>query len=308
MQTTKQANKAALEQTSAPLSEATEIEANATLVDLGEHNLRAIYQDLIQKLENNMVADRVRWVDDYLATLVKHDEMTSLWTDPAFYRQLKRAVVDELLPIYDQYLVAKRRAEQKLQKGTWSRYCLWTIGICLAIEAVLSEGRVLRPQVLIPTAVLDGMLGFAIWCVANFSALSELRRTRKTLQASVEELLRKQQVSDQYEIFRSCTGGDLLKAELEQLLSSYSSPAEFWRDYYHARKADPTSREELESHGLDRFRNFLQLHVDDVYSAEAREQRFNALFLLAHKAFVLADRQHYVLQHLAPQNETKDRA
>ena len=33
-------------------------------------------------------------------------------------------------------------------------------------------------------------------------------------------------------------------------------------------------------------------------SPEARQQRFNALFLLAHKTFILNDRAHYVLNHL----------
>ena len=37
-------------------------------------------------------------------------------------------------------------------------------------------------------------------------------------------------------------------------------------------------------------------------SPEARQQRFNALFLLAHKAFILNDREHYVLSTL---NEAK---
>ena len=32
------------------------------------------------------------------------------------------------------------------------------------------------------------------------------------------------------------------------------------------------------------------MHVNGAYSPEARQQRFNALFLLAHKAFILKDR------------------
>src|SRR5208283_3544121 len=112
----------------------------------------------------------------------------------------------------------------------------------------------------------------------------------------------KQQVSDKYEVFRAYTGGDLLKAELQQLLASYRSPAEFWRDYSRVRRADPTTPEALRELGAGRFHGFLELHVGGTYSEEARRQRFDALFLLAHKAFILADRKNYVLDNLAEKN------
>ena len=50
--------------------------------------------------------------------------------------------------------------------------------------------------------------------------------------------------------------------------------------------------------GNKRFNGFLELHVNGAYSPEARQQRFNALFLLAHKAFILNDRENYVLNNL----------
>jgi len=232
--------------------------------------------------------------------------MTTLWTDPTFYRHLKGAIVNEFLPIYDRYRALREKTEQKLEKGTWSRYCLWTIGICLAIEVLMTEGRVLRPQLLIPAALMDGLLGCAIWYVANFRALSELRHIKRSLLSSVQELVLKQRVSEQYEVFRTYTGGELLKAELQQLLGSYDTPSEFWRDYFKVRKADPTSEAELKALGVERFRNFLQLHLEGTYSEEGRQQRFDALFLLAHKSFILADRKHYILDNLAQQLQPKD--
>jgi hypothetical protein len=278
------------------------LETSGTVAGLMPHNLGAIYGDLLTKLEENVVTDRPQFIDDYIATMVKRDEMTTLWTDPAFYRQLKEAVFKELLPLYDRYLVLRQKAERALEKGTWSRYCLWTIGICLAIEAVLTEGRVLRPQMLIPAVIVDGLLGCAVWYIANFRALSELRQLKHKLLGSVQDLIRKQEVSEQYEVFRTYTGGDLLSAELQLLLASYATPAEFWRDYYAVLRADPTTQAELDQLGVERFRDFLQLHVQDAYSAEGRQQRFNALFLLAHKAFILADREHYILENLAQRN------
>src|SRR5690349_23838491 len=181
MQTAKQTNKTSLAADDLPGSSARELEAGAMVANLTQHNVMGIYQDLLGKLEENVVTDRPRFIDDYIATMVKRDEMTTLWTDPAFYRQLKEAILHELLPIYDQYKALREKAEQKLEKGTWSRYCLWTIGICLGIEAVMTEGRVLRPQLLIPAAIVDGLLGYGIWCIANFRTLSELRRIKRRL-------------------------------------------------------------------------------------------------------------------------------
>lgn len=300
MQATGQRNRAHPTVSSISDSAGRELDASATIADLTQHNVQAIYEELLGKLEQNVVTDRMRFIDDYIATMVKRDEMTTLWTDPAFYRQLKGAIRNELLPIYDQYSVLKQKAEQKLEKATWSRYCLWTIGICLGVEALLTEGRVLRPQLLIPAAFIDGLLGYGIWYIANFRALSELRRIKRRLLSSIQELVRKHQVSDQYEVFRTYTGGDLLNAELQQLLESYATPADFWRDYYRVRQADPTTDAELERLEVPRFKHFLQLHVEGTYSEESRLQRFNALFLLAHKSFILADPKHYTLANPAP--------
>ena len=303
MQATKQHEKTRRPGENLSQANDTDLEAGATVADLTRHNVQGIYQDLLQKLEESVVTNRPQFIDDYVATMVKRDEKTTLWTDPAFYRQLKLAIVNELLPIYDKYNGLREKVQQKLEKGTWSRYCLWTIGICLAIELVITEGRVLRPQMLIPAALVDGLLGYAIWFVANFRALSELRHINRRLVNSVRELVRKQQVSEQYEVFRTYTGGDLLKAELDQLLANYETPAAFWRDYYLVRKADPTTELERDALGISRFTNFLELHVGGTYSEEARRQRFDALFLLAHKAFILADRKQYILENLATQSK-----
>ena len=304
MQTTKQLRKANPAADNVSERSDMDLETSATVADLTRHNVQGIYEDLLGKLEESVVTDRLRFIDDYIATMVKRDEMTTLWTDPAFYRQLKLAIQQELMPIYDNYRALREKVQQKLEKGTWSRYCLWTIGICLGIELVITEGRVLRPQMMIPAVLVDGLLGYGIWYVANFRALSELRRINRRLVNSVRDLVGKQQVSEQYEVFRTYTGGDLLKAELEQLLASYATPAEFWRDYYRVRKADPTSEAEREALGISRFKGFLELHVGGTYSEEARLQRFDALFLLAHKAFILADRKNYILENLA--SETKE--
>ena len=130
-----------------------------------------------------------------------------------------------------------------------------------------------------------------------------MKSARRNLLNSIRELDTQHEVAKRYEIFRTYTGGDLLTAELQLLLASYASPAEFWHDYYAVRKADPTTLAELEKLGIKRFSDFVELHVSGAYSPEARQQRFNALFLLAHKAFILNDREHYVLNILKPDNQ-----
>src|SRR3974390_1469761 len=92
---------------------------------LSHRRLDDIYDELLAKLEGNVVTNRTQFVDDYIGTMVKHDEMTTLWTDPAFYQQLKQAIRDELLPIYDRYQELLAKQQRALAKNTWSRYCLW---------------------------------------------------------------------------------------------------------------------------------------------------------------------------------------
>jgi hypothetical protein len=156
---------------------------------------------------------------------------------------------------------------------------------------------------LLPAVVVDGLLGYGLYYLLNYREASTLKRARRNLLNSIRELDTQHEVAKRYEIFRTYTGGELLTAELQLLLASYASPKDFWNDYYVVRKADPTTPAELEKLGIKRFSGFLELHVNGAYSPEARQQRFNALFLLAHKAFILNDREHYVLNILKPDNK-----
>jgi hypothetical protein len=281
------------------------LDAGSLAADVSHRNLGSIYEDLLTRLEGGMFTDRRKFIDDYIATMVKNEEMTTLWTDPSFYQQLKKAILDEFLPLYDKYSALREKEEKKMERGTWPVYCLTVIGICLLIEVVFTEGRVLRPQMLLPAVVLDGVLGYGIWYLMNFRALSALRRINHSMLNGMRDMISRQRVSEQYEVFRTYTGGDLLKAELQQLLASYATPDEFWQDYYLVRRADPTTPEELKKLGLPKFTGFLELHTGGTYSEEARQQRFDALFLLAHKSFILADRRNYVLNNLANSPKTK---
>jgi hypothetical protein len=283
---------------SGSVGEACEPGAGLLMSGLSHRRLDEIYDELLKKLEGNVVTNRNQFVEDYIATMVKHDEMTTLWTDPAFYQQLKQAIREELLPVFDRYQELRARESRKLESNTLSRYCLWGAGICILLEALLTEGRGLRPPLLALATLIGGLLGWGVWRILNSRTLQTIHRLEDGFEQSVRDLIRKQEISENYETFREYTGGELLRAELQELLSHYTKPQEFWRDYREVRLADPITTEALHKLSKPWFNNFLQLHTQGTYSQEAREQRFNALFLLAHKAFLLADRKGYVQSHL----------
>ena len=276
-------------------SPATEGIAQRTLLD--------VCMDLFAKLEASLVTDRQEFIDAYFATLVKQDEMTTLWTEPAYYEHLRSVIQKHVLPLYDQYSAIRTKVLERTEQRSWPKYCLWAVGVGLALELIFTEGRVLRPPTLLPALAVDGLVGYALYYLVNYRDASTLKRARRNLLNSIRELDTQHEVAKRYEIFRKYTGGDLLTAELQLLLSSYAAPKEFWRDYYAVRKADPTSPADLQKLGIERFRGFLELHINGAYTPEARQQRFNALFLLAHKTFILNDREHYVLEHLKPDSK-----
>ncbi|MDB6121726.1 MAG: hypothetical protein JWQ71_719 [Pedosphaera sp.] len=272
--------------------------ANPATEGIAQRTLLDVCMDLFGKLESSLVTNRQEFIDGYFATLVKQDEMATLWTEPAYYEHLRTVIQKEVLPLYDRYCAIREKLLGRIEHRSWPKYCMWAIGICLSLELFFTEGRVLRPPMLLPAVAVDGLLGYGLYYLVNYRETSALKRARKNLLNSIREMDTQHEVAKRYEIFRTYTGGDLLTAEVQSLLASYASPDEFWNDYQAVRKADPTTPADLEKLPNKRFHGFLQLHVDGAYSPEARQQRFNALFLLAHKTFILNDREHYVLNHL----------
>jgi hypothetical protein len=280
-----------------------DLAANPATEGIAQRTLLDVCMDLFGKLEASLVTNRQEFIDAYFATLVKQDEMTTLWTEPAYYEHLRTVIQKEVLPLYDHYSAIRTRVQERTEQRSWPKYCLWAIGIGLALELIFTEGRLLRPPTLLPALAVDALVGYGLYYLINYRDASTLKRERRNLLNSIRELDTQHEVAKRYEIFRTYTGGELLTAELQLLLASYASPREFWNDYYAVRKADPTTPADLERLGIKRFSGFLELHVNGAYSPEARQQRFNALFLLAHKAFILNDRENYVLNLLQPDNK-----
>src|SRR5207244_13006732 len=172
----------------------------------------------------------------------------------------------EVLPLYDRYCAIRAKVLVRIERRSWPKYCLWAIGICLGLELLFTEGRVLRPPMLLPAVVVDGLLGYALYYLVNFREASALKHARRNLLSSIREIDTQHEVAKRYEIFRAYTGGELLTAELQLLLASYPSPTEFWNDYYAVRKADPTTPTDLQKLGIKRFNCFLELHINGAYS------------------------------------------
>lgn len=277
-----------------------DLAASPAIEGIAQRTLLDVCMDLFAKLEASLVTNRQEFIDAYFATMVKQDEMTTLWTEPAYYEHLRSVIQKEVLPLYDRYCAIREKVVERTEQRSWPKYCLWAIGICLGLELVFTEGRVLRPPMLLPAVLVDGLLGYLLYYLVNFRESSTLKHARRNLLNSIRELETQEEVANRYDTFRAYTGGELLTAELQVLLASYASPDEFWNDYRAVRKADPTTPSALEKLGIKRFNGFLELHANGTYSPEARQQRFNALFLLAHKIFILNDREHYVLNNLKP--------
>ena len=278
-----------------------DLAANPAAEGIAQRTLLDVCMDLFAKLEASLVTNRQEFIDAYFGTLVKQDEMTTLWTEPAYYEHLRTVIQKHVLPLYEHYCAIRAQVLERTEQRSWPKYCMWAIGIGLALELVFTEGRLLRPPTLLPALVIDGLVGYGLYYLINYRDAAALKRARRNLLNSIRDLDTQHEVAKRYEVFRKYTGGDLLTAELQLLLASYASPDEFWKDYYAVLKADPTQPADLEKLGIQRFHGFLELHVNGAYSPEARQQRFNALFLLAHKAFILNDRQHYVLNTLKPE-------
>jgi len=48
-----------------------------------------VMHGLFGKLEASLVTNRQEFIDGYFATLVSRIEMTTLWTEPAYYEHLR---------------------------------------------------------------------------------------------------------------------------------------------------------------------------------------------------------------------------
>jgi len=267
---------------------------------MSQLQLKRISKDIIDHAEKAFVPEKglSKVVDDYFVQRLKEDELQHADVDARLYEGLRKMVKAEVLPLYEQFRLDTARIRERKQRRKVWQYVLGTVGFCEILEAVLTHGRSIAPQVLIPSAILYSFIGFIIYTAAQYLDDLQLTRARNRLEKSFESLERKVQTDADYDNRRQLLDSDVLRAEAVEILTHYDRPEEFWRDYKKIREADPTVPSELKALNVPAFEKFLRFHLDGQHSAVARQHRYNRLFIEAHEVFISRDREHYVANHL----------
>lgn len=267
---------------------------------MSQLELKRVSKEVIDHVEKSMVPDRglSKAVDDYFIQLVKREEMNRADINPRLYDSMRGLVRQEVLPLYEQYRRETARIRERRQNRKLWQYVLGTVAVIEGLEAILTRGRSMAPQVLVPTVILNGFLGFVVYAGAQYFDELLLRRARKRLETSLDNLETMALTDLEYDDRRQLLDADVLRAEALEVLTHYSKPEDFWRDYRKVREADPTLPGELRALELPAFEKFLRFHVEGQTSAAARQHRFNRLFVEAQEVFINRDRDNYVLNHL----------
>src|SRR5258706_15745790 len=105
--------------------------------------------------------------------------MATLWTEPAYYEHLRTVIQKEVLPVYDQYSAIRGKVRERMEQRSWPKYCVWAVGICLGLELVLTEGRVLRPPMLLLAVAGDALVGYGLFYLGNLRETSALQTARE---------------------------------------------------------------------------------------------------------------------------------
>jgi hypothetical protein len=267
---------------------------------MSQLELKRVSKEVIDHVEKSMVADQglSKAVDDFFIQLVKQEEMQHPDINPKLYDSLRGVVRQEVLPLYEQYRKETARIRERRQNRKLWQYVLGTVAFIEGLELILTRGRSMAPQVLIPTVILNSFLGFIIYGTAQYFDDLLLRRARKRLEVSLDSVESRAVTDVMYDDRRQLMDADLLRAEALEILTHYEDPEAFWRDYTRVREADPTLPGELRKLEAPAFEKFLRFHLEGQLSAPARQNRFNRLFVEAQELFVSRDRENYALSHL----------
>lgn len=267
---------------------------------MSQLQLKQISHEIIDQAERSLVPEKrlPKVVDDYFIQRLKQDEMEHAEVDARLYDGMRKVVQSEVLPLYEQFRRDTARLRERKQRRKLWQYVLGTVACFELLEAMVTRGRSVAPQVFFPTAVLYSFIGFIIYTAAQYVDDLQLARARNRLEKSFEGLQAMAETDAEYDQRRQLADADVLRAEAMEILTHYQQPEDFWRDYLKAREADPTVPAELRALNLPAFERFLRFHVDGQHSPVARQHRFNRLFIEAHEVFLSRDREDYAVKHL----------
>jgi hypothetical protein len=271
---------------------------------MSQLQLKNISKEIIDHAEKAVIPEKnlSKAVDDFFIQRLKRDEMEHAEVDPRLYEGLRSMVQTDVLPLYRQYREETARLRERRQRRKLWQYVLGTVAFLELLEVMVTRGRSIAPQLFIPSVILNSFIGFIIYTAAQYFDDLQLARARKRLERSLEGLETRVQTDVDYDLRRELLDADVLRAEALEIMTTYSDPRDFWRDYVRVRQADPTLPAEIKALRLPAFDRFLRLHAERQLSPMARQQRFNRLFIEAQEVFISRDRDQYVLQHL---NRTK---
>jgi hypothetical protein len=272
---------------------------------MSQLQLNNVSREIIEHAEQRLVDSRglLKVVDDYFIQRLKKDEMEHAEINVPFYEGLRHVMKTEVLPLYEQFRQNTQPLRERKQTRKVWHYVLGTVTVLEILEAILTRGRSIVPQVFLPSAILYSFIGFILYVAAQYIDDLRLARARKQLEKSIAGLDLKIKTDVDYDNRRQLTDEDLLHAETVEVLAHYERARDFWRDYLKVRNADPTLPSELASLHLPAFERFLKFHVNGQCSPVARQHRFDRLFIEAHEVLLSRDRENYVLDHLKKSND-----
>ncbi len=267
-------------------------------------SLARLSQDLFNTLEEDLSGNREKVIDDFMEITMKRDEMNFSLENPTYYEKLRRVLKNDFLPRYNKYSVRKEEIEAKKEKRSLVKYVVGTVLALEILETILTRGKSLSPQILIPSGIFEGFLGGFLYYATNTLDNHKIARARERLFKDVSSLDKKLQIDREY-YFRSELAGNVegFQAEVSQLLSNYSSPEQFWEEYGEVRGVDPTSKTDIQKLTISNdFREFLNPHITGLCNEVARKQRFDNLYVAAQKYFVDTLGPKYTLREFERQD------
>lgn len=266
------------------------------MISMSTLKLTEVCEDLFQTFETSYV-DKEQEVETYFRQLSQKHEMGGALVKPTEYKNLKTIVQSDVMPVYRAYLERKDEILIKKDNRELWKYVVGTVVGANVLEAILTGGRSLRPQIVFFTGLLEAGLGAGIYGATNLADNFKLSMAKRRFFKTVKGIEKKIITGERYDGFQKVMNGDLLKAEAYDVLSRYASPKKFWGDYKRIRKKDPTNKHAVQALKTPAFKKFLNLHSKEIYTSEKREDRFNQLFLLAHEYFMKND-QNYVVNQM----------
>ncbi|MFC1696964.1 hypothetical protein ACFL1H_01415 [Nanoarchaeota archaeon] len=251
-------------------------------------NLESITEDLIEIFENEIVRDKHVRVDEYCQQKF----------DSESYKEISDLVKHEILPMYKKYENQKSLILQKQKKRTLPPYIIGTIAGLEVFELVLTRGISLTPIFLFPSLIVEGGLGYVFYKIAHYSDTNKIINEKNILLEAVRIKDKMYLNTKRFESIKELKEGELSQADAYSLLNKYKKPEHFWAHYDKVIAMDPSNENAIDLIDIGPFEDFLEKHVNGEYSKEVREKRLNDLYIYAHKYFIEADKEGYVLKEM----------